>query len=102
MDAEALIGPLLHEWRIEIDFIEGRYNIRYLDTTTGERTSDDPRLDALPSDCERIQRGYTACDPHYVAWFRNRATGEVMNSDPRLLPEALERRGVKLETLRLV
>jgi len=37
-----------------------------------------------------------------VAYFRNCETGEVMDSDPRMSPEALKERGVDIKTFHLV
>jgi hypothetical protein len=34
--------------------------------------------------------------------FRNKVTGEEINSDPRLLPEELVARGIRLQTIKLV
>lgn len=36
-------------------------------------------------------------DPTNYDFFRNKETGELINYDPRLEPEKLEKRGVKLE-----
>jgi hypothetical protein len=44
----------------------------------------------------------TPYDPIVMAVFKNTETGEIMKSDPRMLPEALIARGVKLENIRLV
>ncbi|KAL8282637.1 hypothetical protein RB600_005876 [Gaeumannomyces tritici] len=80
------------------------------------RTREDPRLAGvpLPGAWERLRgrRGLPeeeqdgegegegeeeeeeADDPEMFDYFRNRDTGEVVNSDPRMMPEALEARGV--------
>lgn len=34
--------------------------------------------------------------------FRNKNTGEEIHYDPRMSPEAVEPRGIKLETFRIV
>lgn len=44
----------------------------------------------------------TRVDPNNCCRFRNTRTGEVVNSDPRLFPEALEARGVDVRTITLV
>jgi len=40
--------------------------------------------------------------PSDYNFFRNKDTGELINYDPRLEPENLEKRGVKLERFSLV
>ncbi|KAI3395932.1 hypothetical protein diail_643 [Diaporthe ilicicola] len=82
----------------------GSFNdIQFFNMETGTRTAEDPRLDALPEDWKRVPaRPKTAGDPDIFQEFQHRTTGEVRNSDPRLTPEALKRRGVKLETFSLV
>jgi hypothetical protein len=67
-----------------------------------EETIHDPWLGPLPPEWECFPRERTNNDPKIYEGFRNKVTGEVMNSDPRKLPEALEARGVKLETFHLV
>lgn len=101
MDSEALLGPIPHPWRVQQIQHEGRFSLRFLNTETNNLSVEDPRLPALKSEWQRIYRYYTADDPLYFAEFRNVITGQVMNSDPRLLPEALESRGVDLRTFTL-
>jgi hypothetical protein len=102
MDSEALLGPLSQEWIVQQVRVAGRYRPKYLNAKTEETFSDDPRLGPLPEGWQRIDVVPTADDPLHIDYFHNTITGERMNSDPRLLPAALEQRGVRLQTLRLV
>lgn len=100
LHAEALLGQLPAPWRL-------RYNgggdaIEYLNTDNGAISTEDPRLPELAVEWERMSVERAPGDPYLFAYFRNKNTREVINSDPRLLPEALKDRGVSLETLRLV
>lgn len=75
---------------------------RYFNPSTGVVIEEDPRLDPLPPEWERVQADRTPDDPVACALFKNKVTGEVMNSDPRLLLEALAQRGVDLKTFQLI
>ncbi|KAI1262828.1 hypothetical protein F5Y18DRAFT_145109 [Xylariaceae sp. FL1019] len=105
MDGEALLGPLLPPWFLKVDDL-GRKQIRpyFLNEDTGIRTLDDPRLDniPLPAEWEPVRFLWYRDDPVYCKKFRNKKTGEVINSDPRLSVEALMERGVHVETITLV
>ncbi|KLU88072.1 hypothetical protein MAPG_07059 [Magnaporthiopsis poae ATCC 64411] len=107
-DANALLGPLPGEgrWRTAVlrDSETGGVAAQFLDSATGLRTDEDPRLPPLPPPWEavdnvaaakRLER--TLDDPFVFRRFRNKETGEVVNSDPRMLPDALRARGVPLE-----
>jgi hypothetical protein len=108
-DAIPLLGPLPREWRVQC----GPYSehsqrtlYRFFNSDTGELTADDPRLEPHP-DWERVEvedlgRVLTGDDPEVCDFFRNKTTEELINYDPRLLPEALEARGVPLRTFSLV
>lgn len=102
-DAVGVLGPLPAPWRAIIrgDAL-GRPLHRYLDLTTGEQTAEDPRLDILPPEWERTARERRPDDPALYEVFKNRVTGEIINSDPRLSPDALRLRGVELETFPLI
>ncbi|KAH7142747.1 heterokaryon incompatibility protein-domain-containing protein [Dactylonectria estremocensis] len=100
---EAFLGPLPASWVIQYKpdscGVETPY---FFKKDTGEEAQEDPRLGELPSEWEAVQADRTRDDPHFFMWFRNKVTGETMNSDPRMLPEALRDRGVDLQTFRLV
>jgi hypothetical protein len=102
MDGESLLGPLPEGWKLELVFEDGSYTPTYVNTSTEHRYSEDPRLPPLDSNWAKITRQRTQDDPHFLQWFRNEDRGQVMNSDPRLLPETLIKRGVALEYFKLV
>lgn len=101
-NGEALVGPLPYPWKLKIRKVSGRKEPLYSNPDTGTQTSEDPRLGDLPLDWEKVERERTRDDPVIFAPYRNKRTGEEINSDPRLLPEALLARGVNLEKFRLV
>jgi hypothetical protein len=102
-DAIGVLGPLPTHWKAFIrgDSL-GRPLHRYVNLTTWEETAEDPRLDVLPPEWERIAYERSPDDPALFEVFKNSVTGETINSDPRLSPEALRARGVKLETFQLI
>lgn len=103
MDSGSLLGRLPDPWRVRLGWESGGiYLGRYYNSSTGVLTEEDPRLDSLPVEWERVQADRTPDDPLVFALFRNKVTGEVMNSDPRLLPEALKEHGVDLKTFQLI
>jgi hypothetical protein len=106
LEGEALLGSLPEPWRLI--FREDEDRLRevfipiYYNPLTEEETRHDPRLDALPPDWEEIGQEDETRQQIYVQHYRNKTTGGVINSDPRLLPDALKARGVPLETIVLV
>jgi hypothetical protein len=78
----------------------------FFNAETGEHTTEDPRLEPHPEweriDLEDLGRDLTGDDPEFCDFFRNKSTGELINYDPRLLPEALKARGVQLRNFTLV
>lgn len=106
MDGESLLGPLPAPWQIRMpDWTWGNHHEPepcYWNEDTKKLSREDPRLGDLPEEWERINVEKKYGDPLLFAPHKNRVTGEVINSDPRLLPEALAARGVKLRTFRLV
>lgn len=98
-----ILGPLPSHWNAIIrgDAL-GRPLHRYLDLTTYEQTAEDPRLGALPPEWERVPYERSPDDPALFEVFKNRVTGETINSDPRLSSDALRERGLKLQTFQLV
>lgn len=62
----------------------------------------DPRLGPLPVQWEEMRPEGKEVDVNVASRFKNRDTGEVMDSDPRLLPDALRDRGIPLESFCLV
>jgi hypothetical protein len=108
-DAQALLGSLKHPWRVQIfDHPEQDFRIehRYYNRETRELTVSDPRLEDHPEwervSLEDLGRPLIGDDPIILEFFKNKKTGEIMNSDPKLLPEALEARGVDLQWFTIV
>ncbi|KAL7627071.1 hypothetical protein AAE478_003847 [Parahypoxylon ruwenzoriense] len=104
-NGEGVLGPLPAPWQAVFRTDEAGVFVPYFrDPRAGVDSDEDPRLRALDLDpvweCCAGER--TRDDPQLYARYRNRDTGEVLNSDPRLLPEALEGRGVALRRFRLV
>lgn len=109
MDAEGILGPLPAGWEARISYLDDqvaneRVATHFHNKVTDELSAEDPRLPPLEPCWERMQTKRTQDDPpcSVFKWFRNRETGETINSDPRLLPDALKKSGVPLETVRLV
>jgi hypothetical protein len=103
MDGEALLGPLHYPWKIRTRrFRTFDWKPEYLNSLTGEVSEEDPRLGSLSSEWERLEFDRCQDDLWVREKFRNRITKEVINSDPRLLPDVLRTRGVKLETFQLI
>ena len=104
VDTEAFLGSLPSCWETKIvfDFVNYSTFPLFVNKETGVESTEDPRLGPVADDWQRLEPVRTAYDPSYYAKFRNRLTGDVMNSDPRMQPEELERRGVKLQTFSLV
>jgi hypothetical protein len=100
---ESLIEPLPSQFRIQ--YVRGKFGVNmphYLNNSIKELADEDPRLGPISPDWERAPAERTSDDPSMFTRFKNKVSGEMINSDPRLFPEALEARGVKLETFTLV
>ena len=100
MYGEALLGPLPEPWDAKrkpepAGISQPVFYNR--DTKDAYNLRGDPRLGPIPDDWEQLEND----DPHRLQKWKNVATGEVINSDPRLLPSALRERGVKLQTFLL-
>ena len=103
MDADSILGPIPHPFRQEYWCPDGFYEVAFYNVSTGERSSEDPRLCQLSPEWEIVKRERRQDDPYFFTGeFRNKWTGDTMTSDPRMLPNALEQRGVTLERFRLV
>ncbi|KAF4996562.1 hypothetical protein FGRMN_4446 [Fusarium graminum] len=101
-DAVCFLGPLPNNWKTIIrgDAL-GRPFQLFMNTMTGEETIEDPRI-SLPPNWERAPYERLPDDPALFQKFRNVETGSIINHDPRLMPEALQARGVKLQVFTLV
>ncbi|KAK8022039.1 hypothetical protein PG993_012806 [Apiospora rasikravindrae] len=101
-DTSGLLSQLPEGWSVQIkrdDSGHARYS--YRNCKTDSTTRQDPRLGPLPQDWVHSNHPRRAGTPSLWDCFENTKTGEVMDSDPRLLPRALEISGVTLETLYL-
>ncbi|KAI1126965.1 hypothetical protein F5Y10DRAFT_293209 [Nemania abortiva] len=99
-DGVALLGPLPAPWRVQrmLDSTQQFMICKFHNPDTGVLCDEDPRLDPPGEDWERLpSRDRTAGDPQIFQEFRNRVTGQVTKSDPRLTPEALRTKGIGLE-----
>lgn len=77
--------------------------LRFYNSETKITQDEDPRLGPLPEEWAAMGRKErTSEDPRIFAYFKNKQTGEIVNSDPRMEPEALRNKGVKLKTFALV
>ncbi|TGO44710.1 hypothetical protein BCON_0472g00060 [Botryotinia convoluta] len=100
MDGEALLGPIPSLWKIELyRRKDSGYSTHFV--KPNEKTLDDPRLPLLPYEWAEVNRddGPWPIGKYY---FQNIVTGETMDSDPMMLPEALMKRGIKLRKFRLI
>ncbi|ENH69208.1 Heterokaryon incompatibility protein 6, OR allele [Fusarium oxysporum f. sp. cubense race 1] len=101
--AEAFLGPLPAPWVMQYKPDScGVQTPYFFNKDTKEAVQQDPRLGELPVMWKAIQKDRTKDDPQFLSLFRNSLTGELMNSDPRMLPEALRDRGVRLQSFKLV
>lgn len=102
MEGQALLGPLPQQWTM---VVESFYPIRFAfyDPETQDLIRDDPRLGAVRDEWEEIDDMEDETRSVYALdHFRHRESGQVIDSDPRMLPEELRERGVKLERFILV
>jgi hypothetical protein len=100
---EAFLGPLPAPWVMQYKPDScGVQTPYFFNKDTKEAVQQDPRLGELPVGWEAIQKDRIKHDPQFFSLFRNNLTGEIINSDPRMLPEALRDRGVRLQLFKLV
>jgi hypothetical protein len=103
-DAVGLLGHIPYPWRpIILGDAMGRARQWFLNRITGERTTDDPRLGPLPyENWDRAVYERRTDDPAIFERFVHLETGETINYDPRMSPEALKARSVELQTFKIV
>jgi len=102
---ESFLGPLPSPWKFqERRLATGQFEcvLEFRNSDTGVVTQNDPRLGELSEAWEKVKAERTRDDPVLFAPHRNKSTGELINSDPRLLPSALHARGVTLETFQII
>lgn len=105
MHGESLLDPLPSPWTVVLFPDENvRFQItHYWNPETETLSIEDPRLGKLSGGSERIDGlKRTPDDPLLFAPHRSIRTGEVINWDPRMSPEALEARGVDISAFTLV
>ncbi|KAF5660675.1 heterokaryon incompatibility protein [Fusarium heterosporum] len=100
-DGVCFLGPLPKNWKVIIrgDAL-GRPFQLFTNIVTGQETMEDPRM-SLPPNWEPALYERLPDDPALFHKFRNIETGEVINHDPRLMPETLKARGVSLQVFTL-
>lgn len=103
-DGVTILGPLPEHIKDQFDKISSGYGAihTYRNIQTGQVTDEDPRLPPLSdTNWERLpRRERHADDPTLFQDFRNCLSGEVLDYDSRLLPQALST-GVKLQPFNL-
>jgi len=102
-DSSCLPGLLPKSWKVDVEWDSSALPVyHFVNSSTNEKTIEDPRLGPLPKEWRRIDAERGRDDPVASQTFKSRNTNEVIDSDPRLLPEALKARGVPLVTLPLI
>ena len=109
VDGEAVLGSVQSPWKVMVfssDDAEFRTSyVSFLNTDTGKVAAywDDPRTKEIPMPPGWVQmpRKPNTDDPEYTWPARNVNTGKIINSDPRLFPEALAERGIPVKTITL-
>lgn len=77
--------------------------LKFYNAETQTTCAEDPRLGPLSEKWEVVDReDRISEDPRIFKCFKNKQTGEIVKSDPRMEPEVLRARGVKLRTFALV
>lgn len=102
-DGTALLGPVPSPWKIQLRAdSHGCSTPSFHNCTTVNNVAEDLRLGTLPAEWEKFDCVRTVDDPIALARFRERTTGRVINSDPRLFPDALRERGVDIQMYELI
>jgi len=98
MDRESILGPITLPWQICYKRADdGGISPQYWNPETNIMAQEDPRLGDLPPGWSKLDRERIPDSPLHYSPHQNLVTGEEINSDPRLLPNALIARGIKLE-----
>jgi hypothetical protein len=101
MDGEGILGSLPGSWRVEywrpnLAVVEKSIVVPFfVNTETGERTQEDPRLWQLPPGWSSYLNGAG------VLRFRDEG-GMKIWADPRLTSEELKKHGIKTQTFRII
>ena len=100
MDAEGLLDPITKSWQLQRRILTATiYPTSFI---LAEERSRSKIHDFLlrRSNGNKPRQKRTSDDLYSFVEFRNTLTGEVINSDLKMLPKALEKRGVTLQTFR--
>jgi len=102
-DSIGILGPLPAGWKTIIKGdASGGQRQHFVRMSDNKETLDDPRLPPLPSKWERMTYERSPDDPAIFGRFKDTETGEIVNYDPRLVPEVLETCGIDLQSFKLV
>ena len=99
MLGEALKPPLEPPLKDALPVTKGWALPYFVNTETGELLKSDPRLGSLLPGWEEV----TSLDPFLPPFvFENKEDGSISMNDPRMSADAIQQRGIVLETLELV
>lgn len=103
-DAEALLGPMPEPWETIFRLNSGGvWSRQFRNRDTGEQAHQDPRLGPLPTGWESVETGRERGKLLNALMFRKKdVSGGLSDRDPRMTPESLTVRGVRVENLQLV
>ena len=97
---EPFLGPLPSPWKVQFRKHNGWLYIReFLDTVSGKISDEDPRMDQLATDWEKVE---AAVRSSALPQFKNKTTGQIVETDPRLFPDHLKKRGIKVQSVHLI
>jgi hypothetical protein len=102
MEGQAVLGSLSPSWKLVVEHTYSTYRLLFRNAQDGAKTPQDPRLGVLPENWEPIEKEDEARLRYTVQHYRHKVTNEIINSDPRLVLEAVRARGIKVETLVLI
>jgi hypothetical protein len=96
-DFQGLLGPLPDGWYVEDNPQQAEVDIRFVDSKTGQKSREDPRLPGIPPGYKVVIKN------DGVRWFHHSETGKWYSEDPRLWDvEFLRARGVDIKDIVLV
>ena len=103
-DGTEFLGELPSPWRVRVFEDDAGYltSYRFFNPESNLLTDEDPRLGPLEQWTRMPNPPRTASDPVLLQCFKHNETGEMINYDPRMHPEALMTRGLVLDTFCLV
>ncbi len=101
MDGEALLGPLPEGFRIVWRYNESTqvWYQSFLEKKSDKFYAEDPRLGKLPRGWRKDEHPN---EEFFSRFVNDETSGDIVYFDPRLAPEALRERGVKLEEFKLI